>query len=113
MSYLAAMLLLYMDAYPAFQCLANMLHSHYFLSFLRMDMGQIRIRFAVYDVFFEENMCPASPSLIAGLSNPAPPFHSPSLYRRFKELDIFPDIYLLNWFVSRLARHHSFYFAGF
>jgi hypothetical protein len=35
MSYLVAMLLLYMDMYPAFVTLANMLNSNHFYSFFR------------------------------------------------------------------------------
>ena len=48
MSYLVAMLLLNMDAYAAFKCLANMIEKHpHMLIFLRMDMPKVRVRVRV------------------------------------------------------------------
>ena len=41
MSYLSAMLLLYMDTYSAFQCLVNLLASHLYFDFYRLDMNKI------------------------------------------------------------------------
>ena len=42
MSYLVAMLLLNMDEYSAFICLANMIHSNHFLKFFRMELKQVK-----------------------------------------------------------------------
>lgn len=41
MTYLAAILLLYMDCYSAFVCLVNMLSKYHFLSFFRMDLREV------------------------------------------------------------------------
>lgn len=42
MSFIAAVLLLNMDCYMSFQCLANVLNRRIFLEFFRMNMIQIR-----------------------------------------------------------------------
>lgn len=41
MSYIAAMLLLYMDTYDAFVSLANLLNSHFFLSLFKMNLKEV------------------------------------------------------------------------
>jgi len=84
MSYLAAMLLLTMDTYQAFVALTNLLHSHYFLSFFAMDMLQIRIRFSVFEHFFERLL--------------------PDLFETFTELGVTTDLYLLNWLMTLFAK---------
>mmetsp|Transcript_45541 Transcript_45541/g.143032 ORF Transcript_45541/g.143032 Transcript_45541/m.143032 type:complete len:735 (-) Transcript_45541:9-2213(-) len=84
MSYLAAMLLLTMDTYQAFVALTNLLHSHYFLSFFAMDMLQIRIRFSVFEHFFERLL--------------------PDLFETFQELGVTTDLYLLNWLMTLFAK---------
>lgn len=84
MSYLAAMLLLTMDTFQAFVALCNLLHSHYFLSFFAMDMLQIRIRFAVFEHFFEKQL--------------------PDLFATFESLGVTTDTYLLNWLMTLFSK---------
>eukprot|EP00164_Ancoracysta_twista_P005045 GFYU01006868.1.p1 GENE.GFYU01006868.1~~GFYU01006868.1.p1 ORF type:complete len:833 (-),score=175.05 GFYU01006868.1:45-2543(-) len=84
MSFLAAMLLLYMDEYEAFQCLANLLQSNHFLSFFRMDMGQIGKRFRIYDTLFEDVL--------------------PAIHKHFTSMTITPDMYLLDWLMTLYAK---------
>jgi len=84
MSYLAAMLLLTMDTFQAFVALCNLLHSHYFLSFFAMDMLQIKIRFAVFEHFFEKQL--------------------PDLFATFEELGVTTDTYLLNWLMTLFSK---------
>ncbi len=48
MSYLAAVMLLYMDPLPAFSCLANLLNRPLLLAFYRMDMTQVLILMAFF-----------------------------------------------------------------
>eukprot|EP00741_Cyanophora_paradoxa_P002005 tig00000525_g1944.t1 len=84
MSYLAAMLLLYMDSYTAFVCLANMLNQHYFLSFFRLDVAELQKHFKVYEVLFAEQM--------------------PNLYKRFQEFNINSDMYLMEWFLTLFSK---------
>ena len=85
MSYLAAMLLLSMDSlYQAFVALANLLHSHYFLSFFAMDTREIKIRFNVFEHFLRLQL--------------------PELSEVFEELQIGGELYLLNWLMTLFAR---------
>lgn len=42
MSYLAGMLLIYMEPYEAFVCFANLLNSHYFASLFSMNVNEVR-----------------------------------------------------------------------
>lgn len=41
MSYIAAMLLLYLEPFPAFVCLANVLNSPCLMAFYQMDMSVV------------------------------------------------------------------------
>jgi hypothetical protein len=41
MGYLAGMLLLYMDTYEAFVCLANLLNNHFFLSLFKIEIEEV------------------------------------------------------------------------
>ena len=43
MSYLAAMLLLYMEPFDAFAAFANLMHYHYFLPFFRMSLPDVNL----------------------------------------------------------------------
>jgi len=84
MSFLAAMLLLTMDTFPAFVALANLLHSHYFLSFFAMDMHEVRVRFAVFEELLAEQL--------------------PQLFRSFRRLGVTTDVFLLNWLMTLFAK---------
>eukprot|EP00696_Hemimastix_kukwesjijk_P012002 gnl/Hemi2/25043_TR8421_c0_g1_i1.p3 gnl/Hemi2/25043_TR8421_c0_g1~~gnl/Hemi2/25043_TR8421_c0_g1_i1.p3 ORF type:complete len:195 (+),score=53.60 gnl/Hemi2/25043_TR8421_c0_g1_i1:947-1531(+) len=84
MSYMAAMLLLYMDAYEAFTCFANLLSNSHFITFLRMDMAQIRPRFCVFDVLFRENL--------------------PDLHKHFTQLEITPESYIIEWMLTLFSK---------
>ncbi|KAJ1490519.1 rab-GTPase-TBC domain-containing protein [Baffinella frigidus] len=84
MSYLAAMLLLSMDTFQAFVALANLLHSHYFLSFFSMDMHEVRVRFSVFEILLERQL--------------------PDLYHTFFQLGVTTDVYLLNWLMTLFAK---------
>eukprot|EP00742_Colponemidia_sp_Colp-10_P003614 GILJ01003848.1.p1 GENE.GILJ01003848.1~~GILJ01003848.1.p1 ORF type:complete len:996 (-),score=129.78 GILJ01003848.1:642-3572(-) len=84
MSHLAAVLLLYMEAYEAFLCFANLVHGNHFLPFFRLDNRQIKWRLDFFDMLFREQL--------------------PLLHQHFEALDISPDMYLLNWLLALYAR---------
>lgn len=44
MSYLAGMLLIYMEPYEAFVSFANLLNSHYFASLFAMNVDEVGLR---------------------------------------------------------------------
>mmetsp|Transcript_45728 Transcript_45728/g.74593 ORF Transcript_45728/g.74593 Transcript_45728/m.74593 type:complete len:372 (-) Transcript_45728:380-1495(-) len=84
MSYLAGMLLLHMDPYSSFVALANLLNYHYFLTFFRMDMTQMRKYFAVFEALFADQL--------------------PSLYKHFRHLNINPEMYLMDWLLTLFSK---------
>ncbi|KAI0567435.1 Rab-GTPase-TBC [Gracilaria domingensis] len=85
MSFLAAVLLLYMDPFEAFSCFCNMLlHKSCFLHFFRIKMPEVRFYLAVHDKLLNEEM--------------------PALYSHFKNHGINSDLYMINWIMSLYCR---------
>lgn len=86
MSYLAGMLLLYMDSFHAFQCLANLLsaHSSALLSLYKMEPQLMKARFDSFQEVLAKTL--------------------PSVAHRFAELDITPDTYLFSWWVTGFSK---------
>eukprot|EP01012_Entosiphon_sulcatum_P006148 TRINITY_DN12874_c0_g1_i2.p1 TRINITY_DN12874_c0_g1~~TRINITY_DN12874_c0_g1_i2.p1 ORF type:complete len:370 (+),score=55.04 TRINITY_DN12874_c0_g1_i2:409-1518(+) len=84
MSYLAAVLLLYMDPYAAFVCLANMLHKYHFVSFFTMNVKQMNVHFMVFDMVFKDQL--------------------PLLHSHFRELGLVPEFYCVDWFVTLFSK---------
>ncbi|XP_061426696.1 TBC1 domain family member 12-like isoform X2 [Lethenteron reissneri] len=82
-SWLAAMLLLYMDAVEAFVVLANILNQPCMLAFALPRPDQVNRYLATFDVFFEENL--------------------PGLFTHFKKIGLLPDVYLGGWVLVLLA----------
>lgn len=85
MSFLAAVLLLYMDPYEAFCCFVNMLlHKSCFLHFFKIKMPEVRFYLTVHERLLSEEM--------------------PSLHAHFKQHGIEPDLYMINWVMSLYCR---------
>lgn len=85
MSFVAAVLLLYMDPYDAFSCFANMLlYKSCFLHFFRIKMPEVRCYLMVHEKFLLEEM--------------------PPLYHHFKQHGIESDLYMINWVMSLYCR---------
>lgn len=85
MSFVAAVLLLYMDPYEAFACFANMLlYKSCFLHFFRIKMPEVRCYLMVHERLLAEEM--------------------PALHLHFKRYDIEPDLYMINWVMSLYCR---------
>ena len=84
MSYLAATLLLYMEAYPAFVCLANILSQKLLLSLYRLDVEILATVFRFYDEVVLAN--------------------SKQLHQHFKRLNVTPDMYVVDWLLTLFSR---------
>jgi len=84
MSFLAGLLLLYMDEYSAFVCLANLLNTHYFTSVCKLDLEQFGKHTRIYHILFSQ--------------------HLPKLCDKFKELGIRDEHYLLDWCLTVFSK---------
>eukprot|EP01127_Copromyxa_protea_P014131 TRINITY_DN3893_c0_g2_i1.p1 TRINITY_DN3893_c0_g2~~TRINITY_DN3893_c0_g2_i1.p1 ORF type:complete len:278 (+),score=38.12 TRINITY_DN3893_c0_g2_i1:122-835(+) len=84
MSYLAATLLLYMDEYPAFQCLCNLLRTKLLTSFYSMDMEKIGIYTQTFDSLFA--------------------LFLPQLYNHFQEQEIKSQIFFVDWILTLFTK---------
>lgn len=82
MSFLAAVLLLYIDdTADAFTCFANMLlHKSCFLHFYSMKMPEVRIYLSMHDRLMREEM--------------------PTLHAHFQKQSVNADLYMINWVMS-------------
>lgn len=85
MSFLAAVLLLYMDPYDAFKCFVNMLlHKSCFLNFFKIQMPEVRFYLSVHESLFAEEL--------------------PTLHAHFRQQGIESDLYMINWVMSLYCR---------
>lgn len=85
MSFLAAVLLLYMDPHEAFCCFVNMLlHKSCFLHFFKIKMPEVRFYLTVHERLLSEEM--------------------PALHAHFKHYGIESDLYMINWVMSLYCR---------
>ncbi len=84
MSFVAAVLLLNLDCYMSFQCLANILNRKIFLEFFRMNMIQIK----KYMLILED--------LIAK--------YLPKIYARFEVIKLTPDMYIVDWILTLFSK---------
>lgn len=79
MSYLAAILLLYMNEIEAFKCISNILNRKCHMAFYQLD-SDINIYCAIFSDIFEKNL--------------------PALYRHFSDIGLSPEMYLLDWILT-------------
>lgn len=84
MSFLAAMLLLYLPPYPAFVGLCNLLNSPSVLGLYRMELGAIQCRAAVF-----QRLCAAQ---------------LPRVARCIQTAGLKPEMFLLEWFMTIFAK---------
>uniref|UniRef100_A0A914EHK6 Rab-GAP TBC domain-containing protein n=1 Tax=Acrobeloides nanus TaxID=290746 RepID=A0A914EHK6_9BILA len=84
MSFIAAVLLLQMDPYPAFVAFANLLNRPLQVSFFRLKKPQMTAYFIAFDQFFEQEL--------------------PELYAHFDAHDVRSDIYLIEWIYTMFAK---------
>jgi hypothetical protein len=83
MSYLAAILLLYLDDFTAFTCLANMLNRSVHLSFYKMDV-ELQQYASLFETLFKRIL--------------------PDLYAHFEAIGLSTEMYLLDWFLTIFSK---------
>ncbi|KFM71398.1 TBC1 domain family member 14, partial [Stegodyphus mimosarum] len=84
MSFLAAMLLLNMDAVDSFICFCNLLNRQCQLSFFRIEQKMMTAYYSVYEEYFRENL--------------------PRLSDVFSKQNLSPDLYLVDWLYTLYSK---------
>ncbi|KAM6949387.1 TBC1 domain family member 14 [Aplochiton taeniatus] len=84
MSFIAAVLILNLDTADAFIAFANLLNKPCQMAFFRVDHSLMLTYFAAFEVFFEENL--------------------PKLFAHFKNNNLTPDIYLIDWIFTLYSK---------
>eukprot|EP00667_Euglena_gracilis_P005133 EG_transcript_5161 len=84
MTYLAAILLLYMDCYSAFVCLVNMLSKYHFLSFFRMDLREMNVHLLTFDMLMRDQL--------------------PAVHEAFHCHGLRVEFYCIDWFVTLYSK---------
>lgn len=84
MSFLGAVLLLYLDTPDAFACFVNMLHQSCFLHFFRMKMPEVRLYMRVHERLLREAL--------------------PELAAHLRSEQVEPEMYLVNWVMALYLR---------
>lgn len=84
MSFLGAVLLLYLDTPDAFACFVNMLHQSCFLHFFRMKMPEVRLYMRVHERLLGEAL--------------------PELAAHLRKEQVEPEMYLVNWVMALYLR---------
>nr|CEL65076.1 TPA: hypothetical protein BN1204_009350 [Neospora caninum Liverpool] len=84
MSYLAAMLLIYLDPFPAFVCLCNLLNTPTLLGMYRMQTETVHKRYKIFDQLLMENC--------------------PELALHLEAVGVPPELYLLEWFLTLFTK---------
>lgn len=84
MSYLAAMLLLYMQVYPAFVALCNLLTTPALLGLYQLDPEKVAARCAVFDALVLRR--------------------SPALHAHFAAHELLTEMFLPEWFLTLFAK---------
>ena len=85
LSYIAGTLLLQMDKFSSFVCFMNIILSPNILPFYRLDENNIKKRLDLFNEIFKSYL--------------------PKLYLHFKENEVFPEHYLLEWFMTLFTRN--------
>mmetsp|Transcript_21748 Transcript_21748/g.61126 ORF Transcript_21748/g.61126 Transcript_21748/m.61126 type:complete len:477 (+) Transcript_21748:84-1514(+) len=80
MSFVAAVFLLYLDPFEAFLCLANVLNQPFFLTFYRMEAGEIQTLLGVLSALLEE--------------------HVPAVHAHFQKHGVALDVFALDWILT-------------
>lgn len=87
MSYLAGMLVYYLDEFSAFRCLANILGRRLSFDFYQLKEDPIAQFTSTFSFFFQLNL--------------------PELHRHFNEESVGADIFLLDWTMTLFSKTFS------
>ncbi|KRX91964.1 TBC1 domain family member 14, partial [Trichinella pseudospiralis] len=85
MSFIAAILLLNLDLVDAFIAFCNLLNRPALMSFFRLQQDKMERYFTAYDVYFKLAL--------------------PKLHEHFNNLDISPNLYLIDWHSVHVRRY--------
>ena len=85
LSYIAGTLLMQMDKFLSFVCFMNIILSPNILPFYRLDEINIKKRLDLFSEIFKLNL--------------------PKLFLHFQENEVFPEHYLLEWFMTLFTRN--------
>lgn len=83
MSYLAAILLLYLDDVTAFTCLANLLNRSVHMAFYKMDV-ELSEYISLFETLFKRSL--------------------PHLHHHFESVGLTSEMYLLDWFLTIFSK---------
>ena len=75
---------LYMDVHEAFSCFANLLSSHFYFDFFRLDPEKINGHLAVYDALLQECL--------------------PGLFAHFQREEVQSEMYMIDWLLTLYSR---------
>mmetsp|Transcript_33855 Transcript_33855/g.81953 ORF Transcript_33855/g.81953 Transcript_33855/m.81953 type:complete len:1045 (+) Transcript_33855:60-3194(+) len=84
MSYIAALLLIYLPAYPAFVCLCNIMNSPSVLGLYRLEPAAIAQRHRIFLMLLGH--------------------HYPALRHHFDRIGLMPEMFLLEWFLTMYTK---------
>uniref|UniRef100_A0A5S6PYT8 Rab-GAP TBC domain-containing protein n=1 Tax=Trichuris muris TaxID=70415 RepID=A0A5S6PYT8_TRIMR len=84
MSFVAAVLLLNLDLFDAFVAFCNLLNRPTLLAFFRVRQSEMERYFSAYDLYFKLSL--------------------PNLHAHFVNLDVRPELYLIDWLYTLFAR---------
>ncbi|KAJ1367134.1 hypothetical protein KIN20_027987 [Parelaphostrongylus tenuis] len=84
MAFIAAVLLLQMDLYPAFVAFANLLNRPLQTAFFELRQSEMTKYFIAYDRYMEQEL--------------------PILHHHLDKLDVRPDLYLIEWIYTLFAK---------
>lgn len=84
MSFLAALLLVYLDVFPAFVCLCNLLSSPSLLGMYRMYPALIQKRYEIFDELLQRE--------------------HPTLHQHLQAISFPKEMYLLEWFLTLFSK---------
>ncbi|KHJ46764.1 TBC domain protein [Trichuris suis] len=84
MSFVAAVLLLNLDHFEAFVAFCNLLNRPTLLAFFRVQQSDMERYFSAYDTYFKLSL--------------------PNLHTHFVNLDVRPELYLIDWLYTLFAR---------
>ena len=92
MSYVAAMLLIYLKPFPAFVCLCNLINAPSILGLYRLDRAAIKNRYHIFLMILNA--------------------HAPALARHIKSINLVPELFLLEWFLTLYTKPLSLELAS-
>lgn len=84
MSYLACIILLYVDGYSAFVCFANLIERHMFLDLFRLERKSIDLYLQTYDEMLHD--------------------HCPLVHRHFRRCNVSHEVYMIDWLLTLYTR---------